>query len=135
MIKLFLDDNLQEIINKKNKKGNTLLMIASKNGFVEDIYFFISNGADKYITNKDGNNALILAIRYDKIDNVKYLIPYYNYIEINRKNNNGNTALMMAIRYGKIDNVKLLLESKADPNIQNDRGSSALLLASGKGKK
>lgn len=50
-------------------------------------------------------------------------------LEINAKNAQGSTLLMAAASAGQDDIVQLLLDQKADPNITDTDGSTALLIA------
>jgi ankyrin repeat protein len=47
----------------------------------------------------------------------------------NLKGPDGSTPLMYAVLYGDVDAVRLLLDSKADPNVRNEAGATALLWA------
>lgn len=77
-------------------------------------------------TNENGSSTLILASYRGNIDVAKFLIA--NVKDLNYNSGMG-TALMGATYKGQTDLVKLLLENKANPNLVDANGASALILA------
>ena len=85
---------------------------------------------NNYIDNRNinGDTALIIASRAEKLEIVDLLIK--NKANINLKTNNGNTALMIASNSGNLDIVDLLIKNKANINLKNNNNDNALILAS-----
>lgn len=129
-----------EIINDKNDKGWTSLMIACKNSStkssIETVKLLLKHGAEVNIQDRIyGFTALMFASESSNIDSsidtVKVLLE--NGADINVQSTDGWTALMLASRYSNkdssIETVKLLLEHGADPNIWLDNEWTAMKLA------
>lgn len=62
------------IINQKNKKGQTPLMIAARSGHRAITSILLSHGADHALENEDGFTALELAIYFGKTEVAKILL-------------------------------------------------------------
>lgn len=76
--------------------------------------------------NADGYSALILACYHGNLEMAKFLID--NKADINGSSKMG-TPLMAAAVKKDLPIVKLLLEKKADPNIADTNGTTALMYA------
>jgi hypothetical protein len=105
----------------KDKKGNTPLLIASKNGFVEIAQALIAAGADLNATNNLGETSLIIATKNDKIAIIQTLTTAH--ANLNVKESNGNTALTTAIIINKLHIANLLINSGADIEVPGQNGS------------
>lgn len=55
---------IKEIINEKDKNGDTLLHHAARNGHKKTVLFLLENGADKHIKNNAGETAKSLSKNY-----------------------------------------------------------------------
>ena len=77
-------------------------------------------------TNENGSSTLILASYRGNIEVAKFLIA--NVKDLNYNSGMG-TALMGAVYKNQLELVKLLLENKANPNLVDANGVSALILA------
>lgn len=141
-------DNYKDIIamlldkganpNLKNKYGNTPLMLAALECFIdydgsEIATMLLNKGADPNWKNNDDFTALIFAAQSSN-ENVAALL-LNNGADPNLKNNDGFTALMYATGYNEPTIVDLLLNNGADPNIQNEYGFTALMYAAEEGFK
>lgn len=69
--------------------------------------------------------ALMHALRLSKKDVAKFLIEAGANPDTPSRAS-GSTALMISVNAGDISAVKMLLNAKANPNIQNDSGATAL---------
>lgn len=76
------------------------------------------------VQNEDGFSPLILACYRGNNEVAKFLIE--NEIDINSTSGMG-TALMAAVVKKNVEIVKLLLEKKANPNIADANGTTALI--------
>lgn len=106
----------------RNDFGSTALMEAAHNGHREIVEMLLKAGADPNIIDPSEMSNCELSI-------------------VGKVFNNGDTALMKAtLGMNRINNcgskeiVELLLNAGADPNIQNLRGDTALILAAKYGK-
>ncbi|WP_028329854.1 ankyrin repeat domain-containing protein [Brachyspira alvinipulli] len=70
---------------------------------------------------KDNATALHMAVVYDNLENIKYLVEKLN-INIDAQDDDGWTALYYAAINNKKDAYKLLLKLGADKNIANNEG-------------
>ncbi len=126
-------DNIVKTIIKSPKLDiNNALLNAAKQG--QNVLEFLlgSTNFDINTKDKDGNTALMLAVRYNNTNSVNVLLNYYKkkLEDINVKNNNGETALTLAIRYNNKDIIKhILKEANIEINVKNNEGVSPLILA------
>lgn len=146
-------------INIRNEDRDTLLLVASRHGHLEIVKELIQAGVDVNICDKHGDTPLHLACCGGGVDNLalflwqngakcdsrntKGEIPLHHacmhgrtslvsYLvmgcDINLQCNNGFTPLMRAaLSHPQI--VPLLLKARANPNVVNYFGNTALLLA------
>jgi len=120
-------------VNQKDKDGNTALIYASKNEYIDIVNALLEKGADVNQKDKDGNTALIYASSYGYIDIVNALLE--KGVDVNQKNKDGSTALIYASISAYIDIVNALLEKGADIDHLDDNNSTALIYASKYGYK
>ena len=107
-------------IDRRNKNGETPIMLAALGGHRSMVEFLLSKEAQ---INQPGWTALLYAATSGHISIVKILIENHAYIDSSPSN--GLTPLMMATRGGHIDTVKLLLDEGADASLKNDLGETA----------
>ncbi len=96
-------------VNKKDKLKNTILTIASWNGYKEICSLLLENGANVNIKNNYGETALTIA-SYLKHKEV-CLILIENGANIEEKDADGDTALIWACRSECKEMVSLLISS------------------------
>lgn len=114
---------------KVNDEGETVLMIASQNGYIGIVQELIANGANVDAKDNDGQTALMKASGCGLLDIVRELIT--NGANVNAKRNDGWTSLMLASmnRQGRI--VRELIINGAHINARNKDGETALARANG----
>lgn len=83
----------------------------------------------KHATRTAETDALLRAAVAGNADSVRTLVTSPN-VDVNGVDENGNTPLIEAARMGHDDVVQVLLIAKANPNIKNKAGKTALMLAS-----
>ena len=106
------------IINSKNIKWQTPLIIACKNGHLEIVEELINNNALLNIKDIKGYNALFHAVNKGHISVIKYLIK--TNIDINSLNNNAHNILYFASSLLIEESIQLeILEILLDSNIKN----------------
>lgn len=77
----------------------------------------LRRGMDVNTADPQGNTLLMLAVRENNRDLVKFLLN--NRANVYRPNRYGDSALTVAALMGHEDIVKLMLERKVDPNLAN----------------
>ncbi|OQA34961.1 MAG: Ankyrin repeats (3 copies) [Betaproteobacteria bacterium ADurb.Bin341] len=138
-------------------EGNTLLMIAAREGHEPLVELLLTQRPKLNARNSAGDNALRLAAIGGRTGIVKKLVAagarintpdwtpliyacFGNHVEIvryliqmkadvNAASDNGTTALMVASSQGQAEIVRLLLGAGADPNKMRDNGETALDMA------
>ena len=114
-------------VNEKNvETGESVLAYALRYRCdYEILELLIENGADVKDTDNEGVSIFDMAITYDNLEFIKYLIEndIYDVNETSRKS--GFTPLMAAICYGRGEVAKYLLEKGADINAKDMHGLSA----------
>jgi uncharacterized protein len=113
-------------LDKRNLTDETPLMLAALRGHFELAKRLVEKGAD---VNKPGWTALHYAASGEYTHLVQLLLDHSAYIDA--QSPSGNTPLMMSVLYGSEPTIKLLLQSGADPTIQNYAQRTALDLAVG----
>jgi uncharacterized protein len=104
----------------RSDKDESPLMLAALKGHVDLVNQLIAKEAD---VNKTGWTPLHYAASGARRPILLILLEHSAYIDA--ESPNGSTPLMMAAMYGDVECVKLLLESGADPTLQNQQGLSA----------
>jgi hypothetical protein len=114
--------------NSTDDKGIPLLNHAIRKEQLEIFNLLIEKNADVNLIAKDrGNSALMDACVIGLKDYVAILLDRGAETEI--KSKNGQTALMMAVGDNHLEIVKLLVKKKADPNVADALGMSAMKYA------
>ena len=145
-------------VDSVDPAGNTLLIIASRNGNEQMVEMLLRHHASPLKINKYGDSALMLAALKGHLDIVTALVAagaemnpddgwtaliyaaFEGHSEVVRflldkgadidaQAPNGATALMFAARNGHRETVALLLQDDADYGIVNQDGNTALNLA------
>ncbi len=111
-------------VNQRNRFGDTAIMVAALNGYLDIVRTLRSKGAE---LDSPGWTPLIYAATGGHDDIVRYLLA--EGANINAASPNGTTALMMAVRESRLDTVDLLLSRGADVNHRNENGATALAWA------
>ncbi len=110
-----------------NKKGETVLMHAAKDGCNISAKQLLKQGASVNLKNDNGVTALMWAAGSRNIDTVKVLLKHG--AQIDTKDESGENALMYAVKEGSPEIIKLLIESGFNPNEQNSEGETVLYLS------
>lgn len=121
IVKSYLDNGFN--INKKNKKGNTILMYQSS---IDMMRLLINYGIDVNLKNKLGMTSLMYeVIKGDCVEKIQLLIR--SGANIHLKNNDKNTLLMLSLKNGNMNIIKLFNHIKI--NIKNKNGYNAFMYA------
>ena len=108
-----------------NETGESVLSCALRERCeFETIMLLMEGGADKFDIDDEGVSVFDMAITYDNIKMVNYLIEQG--IDVNKTSRrSGFTALMAAACYGRTEIAKILVENKVDQNAEDSKGFTA----------
>ncbi|MGL5255173.1 MAG: ankyrin repeat domain-containing protein [Brevinema sp.] len=113
-------------INAATIDGWTALMSASQRNFTNNIMVLLSNGASPHMVTKFGENALMIAIRYQSLDAARLLLEEAPDLAW-RADKNGRTPLMIATQNADSDAVSLLIEAKSPLDAVDANGYTAVM--------
>ena len=124
--------------NLRNNKGLTPLASAAFNGDEDSFQLFLDRGADPGVWDNSQKTAIVYAAAKGFINIVESLLD--TGININQRYGNDLTVLMWAAGYSNdvppIDAAKmvqLLLDHKAELDLRDNRGWSAMMIAANMG--
>ena len=124
-IKQQLNDKYKNQPDKdKDSQGNTALLIAAKNGFVDVVSVLITAGANKEAKNNLGETALILATNNGHIPVILSLIQ--SRVNLNSQADNRDTALILSVKNNKLDIANLLIDRGANIDLEGSNGSTVM---------
>uniref|UniRef100_A0A158Q7Z7 ANK_REP_REGION domain-containing protein n=1 Tax=Elaeophora elaphi TaxID=1147741 RepID=A0A158Q7Z7_9BILA len=120
---------------KRNKLGETPLLVAAKSGSAKAVRRFLHAGVD--YTSQDMFNNTALHVAADSDDKKETLRQLLHYLKdsslLNARNDMGQTALHCATEHNAVQCVRYLLRCGADPLIKDNRGWDALMVATQQG--
>lgn len=111
-------------VNTADPAGNTLLMIAARNGNANLLDYLLRNKSNTLKRNRYGDSAIMLAAFRGHTDIVRRLLNAGNDIH-----QSGWNALHYSAYAGHTDIVRLLIDHKADLDAKAPNGQTALMLA------
>jgi uncharacterized protein len=116
-------------INGSKNKGTTALMTAVGKDRADVCEYLIDRKVDVNTCDKDGDTALVYAIRSGSMNTARILLEKGG-VDANAVTKTGDTMLMYAIINNKTDMVKLLIQiGKAEVDKVNKDGYTALIVA------
>ena len=132
-VKKYLKDGAD--LEETNDIGESVLACALRARCDMDLLMLlIDSGADIFDFDEEGVSILDMAITYDNLEMVKYLIE--NGMNVNQTNRrSGFTSLMAAACYGRVEIAKILLENNVDQKAKDSKGFSAIDFARKMNKK
>lgn len=112
-------------LNDETESGESVLATAIRYRCDEDlINLLIDNGSDIYDFDDEGVSIFDMAITYNNIYLVKYILD--KGIDVNKtQRRSGFTPLMCASCYGRVEITKILLEQGADKDVVESKGFNA----------
>ena len=118
-----------------NDVGESVLACAIRARCDMDLLMLlIESGADAFDFDEEGVSILDIAITYDNIEMVNYLIEQG--IDISKTNRrSGFTPLMAAACYGRVEIAKLFIEQNVDQDASDSKGFTAVDFARKMNKK
>lgn len=122
-------------LNDASENGESVLAHAIREHCdIELLMLLIKSGADIYDFDNEGVSIFDMAITYNNIEIVNYILEQG--IDVNKTTRrSGFTALMAAACYGRAEIAKILLEHDADINIKDSKGFTAIDFARKMNKK
>lgn len=118
-----------------NETGESLLACALRAHCDMDLLMLlIDAGADKFDFDEEGVSIFDMAITYNNIEMVNYLVE--EGIDINTTNRrSGFTPLMAAACYGRVEITQILLQNNVNQNASDAKGFKAVDFARKMNKK
>jgi len=122
-------------LQETNEGGESVLACALRARCDEDVLMLlIESGADIFDFDDEGVSIFDMAITYDNLWMVEYLLE--KGLDVNKTNRkSGFTALMAAACYGRVEIAKLLLEKGASQTATDVKGFTAIDFARKMNKK
>jgi len=113
-------------IDDANESGESVLASALRYGCDTDLLMLlVDNGADIYEFDDEGVSVFDMAVTYNSIEMVEYIISQG--IDVNHTNRRSRfTPLMAAASYGRVEITTLLLSHGANKEAIDDKGFSAV---------
>ncbi len=112
-------------LNEETQSGESVLANALRHHCDFDmLQLLIENGADIYDFDNEGVSIFDMAITYNNIEMVQYMIEQGIDVD-GTKRKSGFTPLMCASSYGRVEIVKMLLEKGANKDIKESKGFNA----------
>lgn len=122
------------ILNRKNKKGLTPLLIACERNLPKVITNLLETWNAEFLPDEEGNTPLAIASFCGNMEAVEALLKCLLSLDkqnsqIDIPNHNGCTPLWLACRTGNAKMVKLLLDAGADASMKNGENLTCLEVA------
>lgn len=126
-------------LNIQDDEGKTALMLGVRDNREKIVKFLLDIGADPTIPNKYGETPLKVAERLyhnsiaklirSKLKEIKDKGFPDKEIDINAQDENDDTSLIKAARHGRITLVERFIDRRANLNLKNSQGQTALMVA------
>ena len=113
-------------IDARNSEGETMLMIAARNGFNENVKDLLHKNATINLQNKFGTAALMFAANQGHTGTVEILLEQG--ADPDHQDKTGDTALKVAANKGFTGVVSALLKYNATLDTQTDLGHTAFMV-------
>ena len=122
-------------VNESTEGGESVLANAIRHQCDMDLLLLlIASGADIYDFDDEGVSIFDMAITYNNIEMVNYLLSQG--IDVNKTTRrSGFTALMAAACYGRTEIAKILLKHNANKDVKDSKGFTAIDFARKMNKK
>jgi ankyrin repeat protein len=116
-------------VDEPDRGGRTPLMQAAINKRIDIMKLLLDSGARTDLQDKNGWSVLYFAVQVRSAEGIKLLVSHGPTVDLDQGDKGGRTPLMQAAINQRIDIMKLLLDSGAEPDIQDRRRWSALHFA------
>ncbi|KAL8860194.1 MAG: hypothetical protein Q9178_003458 [Gyalolechia marmorata] len=130
---LLLQPHLKFDADTADHYGETPLHLAAMTN-VSRVRKLLRVGSDITSLNHQGRSVLHYAARANNSNVLGLVLQVLGHMEktnlLHHKDHNGRTALHDAVRSGSLESVQILLDSSADPNVNDNKGRRPLHIAS-----
>ena len=132
-VKKYIKDGAD--VNDSSENGESVLASSLRYGCDFNlIMLLVEKGADIYDFDEEGVTIFDMAVTYDNMDMVQYMIEQG--MDVNHTNRKSRfTPLMAAACYGRVEIAKLLIKHGADKNAVDSKGISVIDFARKTNKK
>jgi ankyrin repeat protein len=122
-------------VNARKKNKNTPLHAAAFKGRLEIVRLLLDHGANANAENHESSETALHVVSRGEYDSQEDGVGISRLllergVDINAQNTHCDTALSLAALNGRLEIVRLLLEHSANPNVENEWGSTPLHLVS-----
>lgn len=132
-IKKYIKDGAD--INEANESGESVLASSLRHRCDFDlVMLLIDSGADIFDFDEEGVSVFDMAVTYDNIEVVKYLISQGVNVNTTQRRSRF-TPLMAAVCYGRVEMVEFLIEQGANTEAMDAKGISVIDFARKMNKK
>ena len=124
--------NVESEDNYSSCSGMTPVMFAARQGYLRCLQFLTNSGANLDMTNDDEETVIHLAVRYSRVECVKYLANHVAPSLLNQKDSTGWTVLMQAAISSEEESIlclQHLIAAGADLEVSDEEGKTALMHA------
>ncbi|MFT7002736.1 MAG: ankyrin repeat protein [Sulfurimonas sp.] len=112
-------------VNETNESGESVLARAMKSRCdIDLVMLLVESGADIYDFDDEGVSVFDMAVTYNMIEMVEYMIEQGIDVNFTRRRSRF-TPLMAAASYGRVEIARLLIENGADKDMTDEKGFSA----------
>jgi ankyrin repeat protein len=119
------DEHVHDIVNAKDKEGNSPMMLASIQGHGEVLRLLLNyESCDQSLLDNLGNSAVILAANRGHLECLEILEEYG--LDLDLTNTLGQTALIRTVMKSHVKALKYLLTRGASIDIEDNSGFTAL---------
>lgn len=119
--------------HEQHQDPTSKFMLAIANGDAKRVEYYLKQGVNVEMRNEEGATPLIIAARLGHVEVAKLLLQYHARINV-ADHAFKDTALKWACYNGHIKVVALLLEHKADLQMRDKEGNTAIIDATRKGR-
>ena len=116
-------------VDAQNSDGLSPLHLCSVSGALTIVKMLIRAGAGVCVTDNEGDTCLIRAATFGQTETVRYLVGLPQ-VEVDHTTNEGATALYCAVQEEHPDVVQVLIDAGANIEAKDQKGRSAVLVAS-----
>ncbi len=120
------------MITRRRHMKETELLFAVKKSNRNAVQVLLEDGVDPNISDESGSYCIHLAVENRNVDILNDLLAKKRRIALDVRDAVGDTALHIAVHLDHMPSIRTLLNHGANPDLQDRRGNTAMLLATRK---